>query len=93
MVNRLPFDKWGPPRVESSTDRCIKGLAGLVAHSVHGLLMVRAEVRMTSAEYRDALKGGPVSLSNSQAGQARNFSQPRAHLLVNPCSDNESNMN
>ena len=47
--------------------------------------MVRAEVRMTSAEYRDALKGGPVSLSNSQAGQGTNFSQPRAHLLVNPC--------
>ena len=35
--------------------------------------------------YRDALKGGPVSLSNSQAGQGTNFSQPRAHLLVNPC--------
>ena len=35
--------------------------------------------------YRDALKGGPVLLSNSQAGPGRNFSQPRDHLLVNPC--------
>ena len=34
--------------------------------------------------YRDALKGGPVLLSNSQAEPDRNFSQPRAHLLVDP---------
>ena len=32
------------------------------------------------------LKGGPVSLSNGQAGPGRNFSQSRAHLLVNPCT-------
>ena len=25
-------------------------------------------------------------LSNSQAGPGRNFSQPRDHLLVNPCT-------
>ena len=36
--------------------------------------------------YRDALKGGPVLLSNSQAEPDRNFSQPRAHLLVNLCT-------
>ena len=36
--------------------------------------------------YRDGLKGGPVSLSNSQAGPGRNFSQLRAHLLVHLCS-------
>ena len=29
---------------------------------------------------RDALKGGPVSLSISQAGPGRNFMQPRTHL-------------
>ena len=36
--------------------------------------------------YINALKGGPVLLSNSQAGLGRNFSQPRAHLLVNTCT-------
>ena len=37
--------------------------------------------------YRDALKGGPVSLSNSQAGPGRNCTQPtRTHFLVNPCT-------
>ena len=35
--------------------------------------------------YRDPLKGGPVLLSNSQEGPGRNFSQPRDHLLVEPC--------
>ena len=35
--------------------------------------------------YRDALKGGPVLLSNSQAGPGRNFTPPRVHILVNPC--------
>ena len=34
--------------------------------------------------YRDALKGGPVSLINSQTGPGKNFTQPRVHLLVNP---------
>ena len=35
--------------------------------------------------YRDALKGGPVLLCNSQAGSGINFTQPRAHHLVNLC--------
>ena len=39
--------------------------------------------------YINALKGGPVLLSNSQAGQGRNFSQPRAHLLVHLCKPNK----
>ena len=30
-------------------------------------------------EYGDGPKGGPVLLSNGQAGPGRNFSQPRAH--------------
>ena len=34
---------------------------------------------------RDLLKGGPVLISNSQARLDRNFSQPRAHLLVKLC--------
>ena len=34
--------------------------------------------RIKIQEYRDALKGGPVLLSNSQARPGRNFSQPRA---------------
>ena len=36
--------------------------------------------------YRYGLKGRPVLLSNSQAGPNRNFSQPRAHLLVHLCT-------
>ena len=32
--------------------------------------------------YREVLLGGPVLLSNSQAGIGRNFSQPRAHHLL-----------
>ena len=35
--------------------------------------------------YIDVLKGGPVLLSNSHAGTGRNFTQPRAHLLVKLC--------
>ena len=35
--------------------------------------------------YRDALIGGPVLPSNSQAGPGRNVWQPKDHLLVNPC--------
>ena len=35
--------------------------------------------------YRAPLKGGPVLLSTTQAGPGRNFSQPRAHLIVEPC--------
>ena len=35
--------------------------------------------------YRDALKVGPVLLSNSQPRPGRNLSQPRAHLLVKLC--------
>ena len=41
-------------------------------------------IRRSAPLYRDGLKGGPVLLSNSQAGEGRNFTQPRAHLLVNP---------
>ena len=37
-------------------------------------------------QYRYPLKGGPVLLSISQAEPGRNFSQPRARLLVDPCS-------
>ena len=36
--------------------------------------------------YRDALKGRPVLLNNSQARPGRNVSQPRAHLLVKLCT-------
>ena len=36
--------------------------------------------------YRDGLKGGPVFLSNSQARPGRNFSQPRACLIVHLCT-------
>ena len=35
--------------------------------------------------YSDAQKGGPVSQSKSQEEAGKKFSQPRAHLLVNPC--------
>ena len=35
--------------------------------------------------YRDGLKGGPVLLSNSQAGPGINFTQPRAHFFVKLC--------
>ena len=37
--------------------------------------------------YRDGLKGGPVLLSNSRALPGRKFSQPRAHLVVNLCTE------
>ena len=33
--------------------------------------------------HRDGLKGGPVLLSNSQAGPGTNFPQPRTRLLAN----------
>ena len=36
--------------------------------------------------YRDRLKGGPVLLSMTQANPGRKFSQPRAHLLAEPCT-------
>ena len=36
--------------------------------------------------YRAPLKGGPFLLSTTQAAPGRNFSQPRAHLLVEPCT-------
>ena len=43
-----------------------------------------------TANYRDALKGGPVLLSNSQAGPGRArlkfYATCRAYLLVNPCT-------
>ena len=42
--------------------------------------------------YRDALKGGPVLLSNSQTGPGTNFSQPRAHLIMNLCACLRYNM-
>ena len=38
-------------------------------------LLTRVTVQYKHA-YRDALRGGPVSLSNSQAGPGRNFTQP-----------------
>ena len=45
------------------------------------------DLGMFRIKYRDGLKGGPVLLSNSHAGPGRNFTQqPRAHLLVNPCT-------
>ena len=44
--------------------------------------------RMGASLYRDPLKGGPVLLSNSKAGPGRNFSQPGAHLSVDPCITN-----
>ena len=43
-----------------------------------------------SSLFRDPLKGGPVLLSSSQARPGRKFSQPRAHLLVEPCTNSES---
>ena len=36
----------------------------------------RERERERETRYRDALKGGPVLLSNSQAGPGRNFTQP-----------------
>ena len=35
--------------------------------------------------YRAQLKCGPALLSTTQAGSGRNFSQPRARLLVELC--------
>ena len=35
--------------------------------------------------YRDLLQGGPVLLSNSQAGPGRKFSQPRDHFVAHLC--------
>ena len=41
--------------------------------------------------YRDGLKGGPVSLSNSQTGPCKYFSQHRVYILVHLCIANCSN--
>ena len=50
-------------------------------HSIRGILGL-----LGSGLYRDGLKGGPVLLGNNQAGPGRNFSQPRAQLLVHLCT-------
>ena len=41
--------------------------------------------------YRDGLKGGPVLLSNSQAGPGWKFSQCRVCLLAHHCKQKENN--
>ena len=50
----------------------LKMLANSHKLIIHSLLRI----------YRDGIKGGPVLLSNSQSGPGRDFSQPRAQLLV-----------
>ena len=54
-----------------------------------GYLLIYLCREACNNEYRDALKGGPVLLSNSQAGPGRNFSQPRVRLLVHLCKLND----
>ena len=49
-------------------------------------MLCSSSCKMMGPAYRDGLKGGPVLIPNSQAGTGRNFSEPRAHLLVNPCT-------
>ena len=44
---------------------------------LQGQLCERSLLFIDSSTYRYALKGGPVLLSNSQAGPGRNFTQSR----------------